>query len=67
MSCIKKCKCENCEMLMVNEPITFVEMKGFSEKRETLVGYKCMYTGMYAETIDKLKKSQLSNSLIFIE
>lgn len=66
MSCPKKCKCENCEMLMENEPITFIE-PGLWEKRETLVGFKCMYTGMYAETTSKLKKSTLSDSLIFIE
>ena len=67
MSCPKKCKCENCEMLMENEPITFIEMKGFNENRKTLIGFKCMYTGMYAETTNKLKKSTLSDSLIFIE
>ena len=67
MSCIKKCKCEECEMLMENEPMTFIEMRGLSEKRATLVGVKCMYTGMYAETTNKLKKSTLSDSLIFIE
>ena len=55
-------------MLMENEPITFVKPYGFDEERRaTLVGFKCMYTGMYAETIDKLKKSQISDSLIFLE
>ena len=67
MSCRKKCKCTECEMLMENEPITFVKTYGLEERRATLVGFKCMYTGMYAETIDKLKKSQISNSLIFLE
>ena len=67
MSCKKKCKCTECEMLMINEPITFIKTYGIQEKRETLVGFKCMYTGMYAETIDKLKKSKINNSLIFLE
>ena len=66
MRCIKKCRCENCEMLMTNEPIVFIEKTGLSEKREELVGVKCMNYGVYAETPEKLKNSQLLDNWIWI-
>ena len=67
MKCIKKCNCEDCEMLMRNETIVFIKKTGFYEKREELVGVKCMNYGVYAETPDKLKKSDLLDNWIWLD
>jgi len=65
MSCPKKCKCEQCEMLMENEVITIINGNGFNETRHHVDGVKCMYTGMYAFSTDELKKSKMMDDMIW--
>lgn len=68
VDCIKDCDCcSECENLMINHPITFVEQKCFFEKRETLVGFKCLLYGQVSETVDGLRESDLLDDIIFIE
>ena len=68
VDCIKSCKsCTECENLMYNEPITFVRNCGFSEKRETLVGFKCRQYGQYSETVEGLRDSDLFDDIIYVE
>ena len=67
MSCNKKCHCKNCEMLMENENITLIKGNGFNEIRHHINGVKCMYTGMYALSIDELKTSKIMDDLIYLK
>ena len=67
VDCIKSCNsCSECENLIYNEPITFIKTYGLTEKRETLVGYKCLLYGQYSETVDGLRDSELFDEIIFI-
>ena len=67
MECIKNCKCNQCENLIVNHPITFVERRGLTEHRETLVGVKCLLYGQCADSVERLRTSDIYDDLIFIE
>lgn len=68
VDCIKDCDCcTECENLMYNYPITFIETRGFYEKSETLVGFKCTYYGQVSETVDGLRDSDLMDDVIYIK
>lgn len=65
-NCIKNCECDECELLQINYPITFIE-QGIYNKRETLVGFKCGWNGNCAETKHNLKHGKVyTDNLIFI-
>ena len=66
MNCDKECSCNECEMLMINQPIIFIERRGLEEHRATLVGVKCMRYGVYSETIEGLKTSNQLDDFIYI-
>ena len=67
VDCIKDCDCcTEYENLIYNYPITFVKSYGWTEKRETLVGYKCMCYGQVSETVDGLRDSDLMDDVIYI-
>ena len=67
MKCIKTCDCTECEMLMINQPLQFIEDKGLYQKSEILVGVKCGNYGQYAETPSKLKDSEQLDDTIWIK
>lgn len=67
MKCEITCNCNECENLIINEPIVFVETRGLDEHRETLVGVKCGKYGQIAETPKKLKESDQLDSIIYIK
>ena len=68
MSCIKKCKCENCEHLDFGHQITYVK-PGFHEERRWDPAVFCTYKGVYARAThpEELKRSKILDDLIFIE
>ena len=67
VDCIKECSCCECENLMVNQPIVFVHQCGLMEKRETLVGFKCLLYGQCSETVSGLRGSDLMDDIIYVK
>lgn len=66
MSCNKECKCKECEFLIKNHEVVFIDdANPFNEQRHHIKAYKCYGNGQIAFQEDKLKTSKLRDDLLF--
>lgn len=59
MPCIKKCECQECEMLSTESVKILDSIDSHSEHYHYKHYYKCLYTGNIAPTIEELKNNNI--------
>lgn len=69
MKCNHKCLCKECEMLIDDWDICYIEQKFLDEKRTIVPAYKCRKYGFIIEKFknpEKLKQSRLLDDFIYL-
>lgn len=64
--CNKKCNCLDCEMLLKDEAILFVDdLNPFSQRQAQYPAFKCMQTGKYDIDTPSLKRGGFNDDVIY--